>query len=1273
MYFNCVFSNLNCMKIRILFFLLSCCNVLISQVLVGDCTVGGVKITGGFSNKSSAENGLSSSKQVFNTVISNNYVGTYHLLNSGSSGSIGIVHSYTLNKGTKNELLTQVKLFEVGNCNGKAILPSNNMYETPEFYNLKVNTNYIAYIYTKVNVNVEVSEISTTYYQISSSCTAKIGEFTMNGAIGTEFNQYKVATDSIVSVKAFNYSLPIPATNNTSTFGYFVFTQKPTDNFYTGDVATETGFKGICVGEKYVDTNKIGASKITSSNKVWLYPATFDKRTGGVNLDDNNDNCYAIGVPIILIFSEDPVQVPDVTPESCGKCSISSCPIIGEFVTNSINGSQRLTEEFNLATSEMYFQPTYLVQGPANLVNFYEIDLKSVNQTIGVKQAVNFFKQPSTFTRKAILRSTCTSVEIPVSRLNANNLTSGFNPEWDNLPKGKYYLEIQTSFPKDGTFDYSVAGYYSIPDSLRTVLAKSLVINSPLNSITDTMTVLQMSATVTPVEAKQLVSWSVSPTALARIGSDGRLIPISNGTVTVTANTQDGTNISSTKVITINNANVLTKKVSIVKLDDDSTIIANKGIVHFGTSFLPLNTSNKSGVWSVSPSNFAAISQSGELTPFNPGKVTITFTTNDGSGISGSMTYEIVQKIQSITIETPINTPNITDTMTSLQLIANILPVNASSKNVTWSVSPYDLANINQSGLLIPKKNGSVTVTAIANDGSKVQATRKVLIDNKNVKISNIDINYIHDDSLIASQGGLIQFNAWILPLNASNKELVWSVKPDSLASISATGLMTPKGKGTIIVTATAKDGSNITKSLTINVNPTKVFVKSIALSTSFKDTIFTGLGNSLQVSATIVPSVLSNTKLKWEVTPNATAQIDQNGLLTFLKEGNITVKTTAIDSGAISTSYSWYVSFKKKKILVSAINIGYEKNDSVIKVNGGLIQFSSSVLPVNATTKSVFWDVTPSDIATIDRSGLLRVFKKGTVVVTAYALDEGNVSNSVTLDVNPVFLDINYNKIVTLSGDSIIKAIGDTLNLALVNYPTSSTIDPITWSVFPKGIITIDTNYLFVTALNQGIATITAQSRLNPLRIAIHQIIVDTNFIPVTSIKIQSLNGDTIISTAGGTLQLHAVFNPSNTNDTSLVWSVFPSELATISQSGLLTALGNGVVTVTVKTKRGKLRVVYSFRITLTNQSKAQLVEMEKNNIVIYPNPTYGKLQIQHVSQNSKVEVIDLYGKHIRTFYLTKGNNELDLGDLDGGMYFLKIVNDTNTEYQFKIHYLSN
>ncbi len=1261
------------MKIRLLLFLLCCSNVLISQVQVGDCIVGGVKITGGFSDKNSAENALSSSKYVFSTVVSNNYIGTYHLLNSGSTGSIGVVHSYTLNKGAKNELLTEVKLFEVGNCNGKAIMPSNYINEISEFYNLKLNTNYIAYIYTKVNVNIEVTEISTTYYQISSSCKAKIGEFTMNGAVGTEFNQFNIATDSIVCIKASNYSLPVPSSNNTSTFGYFVFTQKPTDNFYTGDVTTETGFKGICVGEKYVDTNKIGASKITSSNKVWLYPATFDKRTGGVNLDENNDNCYAVGVPIVLIFSEDPVQTPDVTPESCGKCSVTSCPIIGELVINSINGSQRLTEEFDLATSEMYFQPTYLVQGPANLVNFYEIDLKNVNQTIGVKQAVNFFKQPTSFTRKAILRSTCTSVEIQASRLNANNLTSGFNPEWDNLPKGKYYLEIQTSFPKDGTFDYSVTGYYSIPDSLRIVLAKSLVINSPLNSITDTMTVLQMSAAVTPVEAKQSVSWSVSPTNLARIGSDGRLIPISNGTVTVTANTLDGTNISVSKVITINNANVLTKKVSIVQLDNDSTIIANKGIVHFGTSFLPLNASNKSGVWSVSPSNLATISQAGVLTPSNPGKVTISFTTNDGTGISASKTYDILQKMQSITIETPISTPNIMDTMTSLQLTANILPVNASSKNVTWSVSPYDFANINQSGLLIPKKNGSVTVTVIANDGSNVKATRTILIDNKNVKISNIDISYIHDDSLIDAQGGVIQFTPWILPLNASNKELIWSVKPDSVASISATGLMTPKGKGTIIVTATANDGSNKSKSLTINVKPTKVYVTSIALSTSFKDTIFTDSGNSLQVNATILPSVLSNTKLKWEVTPNAIAKIDQNGLLTLMKEGKITVKTTAIDSGAISTSYSWYVSFKKKKILVTAINIGYEKNDSIIQANGGLIQFSSNVLPVNATIKSVFWDVTPSDLATIDRSGLLRVFKKGTIVVTAYALDEGYVSNSVTLDVNPVFLDISYNKIITLSGDSIIKVIGDTLNLALINYPTSSTIDPITWSVFPKGIITIDTNYLFVTALNQGVATITAQSRLNPLRIAKHQIIVDTNFIPVQSIRIQSLNGDTIISTAGGTMQLHAVFSPTNTSDTSLVWSVFPSELATISQSGLLTALGNGVVTVTVKTKRGKLRVVYSFRITLTNQSKAQLDEIEKNNIIIYPNPTYGKLQIQHILQNSKVEVVDLYGKHILTFYLNKGNNELDLGHLDSGIYLLKIINDTNKEYQFKFHYLSN
>ena len=54
----------------------------------------------------------------------------------------------------------------------------------------------------------------------------------------------------------------------------------------------------------------------------------------------------------------------------------------------------------------------------------------------------------------------------------------------------------------------------------------------------------------------------------------------------------------------------------------------------------------------------------------------------------------------------------------SQQLSVNVLPNDATNKSVTWSVSDESVATISTDGLLSPKTNGVVTITATANDAS---------------------------------------------------------------------------------------------------------------------------------------------------------------------------------------------------------------------------------------------------------------------------------------------------------------------------------------------------------------------------------------------------------------------------------------------------------------------------------------------------------------------------------------------------------------------------
>ena len=63
-------------------------------------------------------------------------------------------------------------------------------------------------------------------------------------------------------------------------------------------------------------------------------------------------------------------------------------------------------------------------------------------------------------------------------------------------------------------------------------------------------------------------------------------------------------------------------------------------------------------------------------------------------------------------------------------MTATILPENAKDKSITWSSSDTSIAEISSTGLIKALKNGTVTITATANDRKTVTATKQITISN---------------------------------------------------------------------------------------------------------------------------------------------------------------------------------------------------------------------------------------------------------------------------------------------------------------------------------------------------------------------------------------------------------------------------------------------------------------------------------------------------------------------------------------------------------------
>lgn len=157
----------------------------------------------------------------------------------------------------------------------------------------------------------------------------------------------------------------------------------------------------------------------------------------------------------------------------------------------------------------------------------------------------------------------------------------------------------------------------------------------------------------------------------------------------------------------------------------------------------------------------------------------------------------------------------------TITLTPTISPSNVADKTLLWFSSDNNIATVDQSGNVTGISSGTVTITAAANDGSGVKATKIITVKSSITGIA------ITGDSRV-SKGDIINLRATIIPGDASNKTLIWTSSNTNIATVNGVGLVgTVRGieKGTVTITAAATDGSGVKATKTITVE--NIFVST--------------------------------------------------------------------------------------------------------------------------------------------------------------------------------------------------------------------------------------------------------------------------------------------------------------------------------------------------------------------------------------------------------------------------------------------------------------
>lgn len=182
--------------------------------------------------------------------------------------------------------------------------------------------------------------------------------------------------------------------------------------------------------------------------------------------------------------------------------------------------------------------------------------------------------------------------------------------------------------------------------------------------------------------------------------------------------------------------NQLAQSITVASANNIKSIPLNLVTLQMQATVLPDNTTNKEVDWSVTNgTGSATISSTGLLTVQTVGTVTVKATAKDGSAIFGICEVQILAPIKlvtSIVIAGNNGATTIESNKGTLQMLATVMPSDAFDKSVNWSVADgTGKATISVDGLLTAKINGTVTVKAIANDGSKVSGEKIITISNQ--------------------------------------------------------------------------------------------------------------------------------------------------------------------------------------------------------------------------------------------------------------------------------------------------------------------------------------------------------------------------------------------------------------------------------------------------------------------------------------------------------------------------------------------------------------
>lgn len=273
------------------------------------------------------------------------------------------------------------------------------------------------------------------------------------------------------------------------------------------------------------------------------------------------------------------------------------------------------------------------------------------------------------------------------------------------------------------------------------------------------------------------------------------------------------------------------------------------------------------------------------------------------------------------------------------------------------------------------------------------------------------------------------------------------------------------------------------------------------------------------------------------------------------------------------------------------------------------------SVETTGGAATTVTWTSSTPSVATVSAAGAVTAVAAGNTTVRATSTADASKSGAaqVTVLANAV-------RSVTVSPQSLSLQVGQTATPVATVDRDAGVAGTVTWASNAAGVATVSTAGL-ITAVAPGTAIITATSTVDATKsaaLAVTVVPVPNNLIGLSVAPTNANLG------VGGTVQLVPSATTSGSPAVTYTYASSNTGVATVSNSGLVTAVGNGtaVITTTATTSTNSLSVATTINVASASVSILSI--------------TTGAL-------NTPVNIANVAGQIEVTMNISAGNQTLD------------------------------